>query len=245
MVRYFCRVAYDGAGFCGWQRQSDAISVQQVLEEAAARILRTPCKFTGAGRTDAGVHAKAMGAHFDIDGPIDSGKFALSMNSVLPREVAVYNVQQVNPSFHARFSARYRSYRYYLCVRKSPLLLRRAWHCSYPVDWGKLMVELPGLLGKHDFSTFCASGSGSATAICTVHAATIEKEDECMVFSIRADRFVYTMVRSIVGTLIDIGRGRQQLRLTEIIERKDRSLAGMTAPAGGLVLENVVYSEVE
>jgi tRNA pseudouridine38-40 synthase len=244
-MRYFCRVAYDGTNFCGWQRQPNGISVQQVLEEAATKILRTSCKFTGAGRTDAGVHAKAMGVHFDHDGPIDTGKFTVSMNAVLPCDVAVYNVTCTKPSFHARFSALQRSYRYYLCLQKSPLLEKKAWRLRYRIDWGKLMVELPDLLGKHDFSAFCASGSGSATAICTVTAAAIEKEGDCMVFYIKANRFVYNMVRSITGTLIDIGRGRCPYRLQEILERKDRSLAGTTAPACGLVLDNVVYAEVE
>jgi len=244
-MRYFCRVAYDGTGFCGWQYQPDATSVQQTLDEAAARILRTPVRFTGAGRTDAGVHAEAMGAHFDYDGILDSYRFTAAMNGVLPHSVAVQSVVKVADDFHARFSARGRSYRYTICLSKSPLLACRAWEVRFPVDWAFLKVELPALLGTHDFSTFCASGSGSATAECTVTDATIEKQGECMVFSISANRFVYNMVRSITGTLVDIGRGKQPLSLETIIERKERRLAGMTAPACGLVLTAVTYGEVD
>ncbi len=201
-MRYFCRVSYDGTRFGGWQVQPDAISIQQQLEEKAAIVLRRPVSFTGAGRTDAGVHAKAQGAHFDYEGDIDLQRFTGSMNALLSDDIAIYNVKKVGPSFHARFSALRRSYRYYFCHRKSPLLMRRAWPVTYAVDWGKIMAEVTALLGEHDFSSFCAAGSSNKTALCRVLAASIEYERECMVFSIEADRFVYKMVRSIVGTLI-------------------------------------------
>jgi tRNA pseudouridine38-40 synthase len=245
-MRYFCRVSYDGTPFCGWQRQSRGRSVQQCLESAASTVLRSSVAFTGAGRTDAGVHARAQGAHFDAAGAIaDIGRFTRSINALLPPEIAVYGVTAVLPSFHARYSAVRRSYRYTMCLRKSPLLLRRAWHVSYRVDWGKLADEAAALLGEHDFSAFCSSGSGSSTAVCSVTTASIEPEGECMVFSIEANRFVYKMVRSVVGTLVDIGRGEIRMALGRIIGRKDRSLAGVTAPPCGLVLDNVVYTEVE
>ncbi|MBN1578730.1 MAG: tRNA pseudouridine(38-40) synthase TruA [Chitinispirillaceae bacterium] len=243
-MRYFCRVAYDGTPFGGWQRQPGARSIQQLLDEKAAIVLRRSVSFTGAGRTDAGVHARAQGAHFDYDGAIDGRRFTASMNALLPEEVAIDNVKSVVPSFHARFSALRRRYRYYLCRRKSPLLTRHAWPVSYHVDWGKIMTQVPALLGAHDFSAFCASGNGSATAVCIVSAAGIEREGECMVFFIEADRFVYKMVRSIVGTLIDIGRGKRPLTLKEVLDRGERALAGTTAPPYGLVLEEVVYAEV-
>ncbi|MBN1308817.1 MAG: tRNA pseudouridine(38-40) synthase TruA [Chitinispirillaceae bacterium] len=243
-MRYFCRVAYDGTPFGGWQRQPDAPSIQQLLDEKAAIVLRRPVFFTGAGRTDAGVHAKAQGAHFDYDGAIDVRRFTQSMNALLPAEAAIYDVAAVGSSFHARFSALRRRYRYYLCGRKSPLFVQRAWPVFYAIDWGTIMTQLPALLGTHDFSAFCASGNGGATAVCTVSAAAIEREGECMVFSIEADRFVYKMVRSIVGTLVDIGRGKQPLTLKEVLERRERALTGATAPPYGLVLEEVVYAEV-
>jgi tRNA pseudouridine38-40 synthase len=244
-MRYFCRVSYDGTPFCGWQRQNDGRSVQQCLEEAAATILRRPVAVTGAGRTDAGVHARAQGMHFDCPEIADTGRFTLSMNSLLPPEIAVYDVREVPASFHARFSAVRRSYRYTMCLRKTPLLAGRAWHVSYKVDWSRLADEAAALMGEHDFTTFCAAGCGSKTAICTVTAASIVPEGECMVFSIEANRFVYKMVRSIVGTLIDIGRGELRKPLSSLIAAKERTLAGTTAPPCGLVLDNVLYAEVE
>jgi tRNA pseudouridine38-40 synthase len=245
-MRYFCRVSYDGTSFCGWQRQPEGGSVQQCLESAAATVLRRSVAITGAGRTDAGVHARAQGAHFDVDGCItDIGRFTRSVNGVLPPEVAVYRVTEVPSSFHARYSAVRRSYRYTICLRKSPLLLGRAWHVGYGIDWRKLADEVTALRGEHNFAAFCAAGSGCATAVCTVSSASIEPEGECMVFSIEANRFVYKMVRSIVGTLIDIGRGEIPMTLGMVIDSKDRSLAGVTAPPCGLVLDNVVYTEVE
>lgn len=243
-MRYFCRVAYDGTRYSGWQVQPDASSIQQQLEDKAAVVLRHPVSVTGGGRTDAGVHAEAQGMHFDTIEELDCYRFAGSMNALLPDDIAVFNVQSVDDSFHARYSATRRSYRYRMCFRKMPLLVNRAWHIKYGVDWGLVMTQLPALLGKHDFTPFCAAGSGSATAICTVFSAAIERDNDLVVFSIEANRFVYKMVRSIVGTLIDIGRGIQTLTLGEIMERGDRSLAGTTAPPSGLVLTSVGYEEV-
>lgn len=244
-MRYFCRVTYDGTPFCGWQRQKEGRSIQWCLEEAASTVLRTRVAVTGAGRTDAGVHARAQGAHFDCEQTLqDIGRFTASMNALLPREIAVYDVTAVPSTFHARFSAVRRSYRYTICFRKMPLLARRAWHVGYRVDWERVARETGALLGEHDFTSFCSSGSGSTTALCTVTDASIERENECVVFSVEANRFVYKMVRSIVGTLVDIGRGGLRMSLRGIIEGNNRALAGTTAPPRGLVLENVVYAEV-
>lgn len=240
-MRYFCRVSYDGTRYGGWQRQPNATGIQQVLEEKAAVLLRSPVSFTGAGRTDAGVHAKAQGAHFDYGGQVDPFRFTASINALLPPDIAIHDFRQVDDAFHARYSALRRVYRYTLCLRKSPLMVNQAWPVTFDINWGMLKTELVSLLGEHDFTSFCASGSGSATAVCTVYAAAIEQTDECMVFSIEANRFVYKMVRSIVGTLIDIGRGRQHLTVKEILERKERKYAGTTAPACGLLLSDVFY----
>ncbi|MCX7726049.1 MAG: tRNA pseudouridine synthase A, partial [Chitinispirillaceae bacterium] len=195
--------------------------------------------------TDAGVHARAQGAHFDYDGEIDIPLFTKSMNAILPPEIAIYNITPVKDTFHARFSALKRKYSYFLASRKLPLLYKRAWMIKGSVDWDKITEEINYLKGEHDFSSFCASGSDSDTKICKVSYVSFEKRDGYFVFSIEADRFLYKMVRSIVGTLVDIGRGKLSRNISEIIEKKDRKYAGMTAPAWGLVLENVIYAEVE
>jgi tRNA pseudouridine38-40 synthase len=240
-VRYFLRVEYDGTNFGGWQNQPSVISVQEVLEKALSVALRNQVQVTGAGRTDAGVHATAQAVHFDFEGPIDLKKVQLSLNALLPRDVAVYNMAQVDAAFHARFSANARQYKYYFCLRKKPLLSKRVWMVYTRVDWDLVRKNSTDLLGKHDFTTFRASGAGSDNAVCTVKKVSFDEVGECFVFTIEADRFIYKMVRSIVGTLVDIGRGRLSSTMAEIIASRNRSRAGSTAPPFGLVLDQVTY----
>lgn len=244
-MRYFFRVEYDGTRYGGWQCQTNAPSVQAALNTAFATIVRQPCMIVGAGRTDAGVHARAQGAHVDIDGPLDVYKCELSVNAVLPRDISIYRLQPVNPDFHARYSAVRRRYRYYMTDRKRPLLYKKVWMLFHKVDWNAVRGALPPLLGKHDFGAFCASGSSAKTMTCTVLRAELSDTPEGRMFEIEADRFLYKMVRTIVGTLIDIGRGKITRPLEEIIGLGDRKLAGETAPACGLVLDNVVYEGID
>ena len=244
-MRYFFRVEYDGTQFGGWQCQTNAPSVQEALNKAFATITRQPCAVVGAGRTDAGVHARAQGAHVDVDGPLDIDKCELSVNAVLPRDIAIYHLQPVRPDFHARYSAKRRRYRYYMAGRKSPLLYKRVWMLFHRVDWDKVRGAVPSLLGKHDFGAFCASGSSAKTMTCTVVRSELSDTPEGHVFVIEADRFLYKMVRTIVGTLIDMGRGKILRPMDEIIAAGDRSLAGETAPACGLVLDNVEYDGID
>jgi tRNA pseudouridine38-40 synthase len=168
-------------------------------------------------------------------------KLELSLNALLPPEISVYNMAMVAPEFHARFSAVSRQYKYYMCCRKQPLYMKRIWMIYSQVDWELIRKNCADIMGTHDFTTFCASGAGSDNTICTVKQAAIDKVDDKIVFTIEADRFIYKMVRSIVGSLIDIGRGRFQTTMTEIIESKNRTRAGSTAPPYGLVLEKVKY----
>jgi tRNA pseudouridine38-40 synthase len=240
-MRYFFRVEYDGTAYCGWQRQDNAPSIQGELERAFSTATRSACSITGAGRTDAGVHARAQGAHVDLAAPIDTMAVVSSVNGLLPRDIAIYRLQLVGDDFHARYSALSRQYRYFLCSRKRPLYEKRAWTVVYDIRWDLVKNEIGSLLGTHDFTTFCASGSEVQHANCTIIAASLEGDDERYVVTIEANRFVYSMVRSLCGTLIDIGRGRIDARLADLIECKDRGRAGQTAPACGLVLDNVTY----
>jgi tRNA pseudouridine38-40 synthase len=240
-VRYFVRVEYDGTSFGGWQRQPNAVSIQEKLEHAFSVALRTKISITGAGRTDAGVHGRAQGAHFDCDQKFDLARLELSVNAILPHEISIYNLCPVDNVFHARFSAVSRRYRYSMCVRKTPLLYKRVWMIFKKIDWDLVKQNTTHLLGRHDFETFCASGATSDNTICTVTRASLDKIDECIVFTIEADRFIYRMVRSVVGTLIDIGRGNITQSMEEIIASRDRMKAGSTAPACGLVLDYVKY----
>lgn len=244
-MRYFFRVEYDGTRYGGWQRQNNAPTIQDALETAFCIVLRASCRIVGAGRTDAGVHARSQGAHIETEKVINPSAVELSVNALLPADIAVYHLQQVGENFHARYSALSRRYRYFLCPRKRPLLFKRVWMLFYPIDWSKVESSARLLCGDHDFSTFCAAGSGARHARCTVTHASLTTENDLMVFTIEANRFVYTMVRSIMGTLIDIGRGRITDSMADLLAAKDRDRAGMTAPACGLVLDKVFYEGVD
>lgn len=242
-MRCFCRVEYDGSDYGGWQVQENARSVQGQLEEAFATVVRTPCAVVGAGRTDAGVHARGQGMHADLPDDIDVRECERSVNGVLPVDIAVRDLVKVDPVFHARFLATERCYSYYLVSRKTPLWHGRALLVSCAVDWDLVEREMHSLVGTHDFTAFCASGSGALTRECEVRRAEIRSEREIHVVTIAANRFLYKMVRGIVGTLVDIGRGEITRPLAEIIAARDRSRIGNVAPARGLVLEYVDYPE--
>lgn len=240
-MRYFFRVEYDGTPYGGWQKQPNAVSIQGKLEEAISTVLRTPTVVTGAGRTDAGVHAAAQGAHFDSPVELDIRKSELSINALIPSSISIYNLCRVDDNFHARYSAIQRRYRYYLSLRKRPLLYKRSWMVFHMVDWNVVQKNIEQLLGQHDYSSFCASGCESENMICTVTHTSLDRQGGLYVFTIEADRFIYKMVRSIVGTLIDIGRGYLKTSIEHLLVQKTRTLSGQTAPASGLVLDYVTY----
>lgn len=245
-MRYFFLVEYNGANYGGWQRQTNATSIQETLERAFTIALRKPIVVHGAGRTDAGVHARAMGAHIDCDTPPDARRLVLSVNALLPRDIAISDFRPVSGAFDARFSARRRWYGYYMVTRKEPLRAGQAWMLFYELDWSKMRDEMEALRGRHDFSAFCASGSNAVSKECTVEQVTLQTKGALIKFTIAADRFIYTMVRSIVGTLVDIGRGKITEPLATILASKNRRRAGETAPACGLFLERVEYThEIE
>ncbi len=243
-MRYFFRVEYDGSSYGGWQRQPNAVSIQELLEKAFQTALREPVSIVGAGRTDAGVHARGQGAHLDSGKPIDIRRCELSVNALLPREIAIYNMQPVSDSFHARYSATSRRYIYRMCTRKRPLNFEKVWMIYYRIDWDQIRNNIDFLKGAHDFTSFCASGSDTPNNVCTVKSVTLEEKSGFITFTIEADRFIYKMVRTIVGTLVEIGRGKIRSSMEEIIAGKNRALAGETAPPFGLFLENVFYQEV-
>jgi tRNA pseudouridine38-40 synthase len=244
-MRYFFRVEYDGTRYGGWQSQTNATSVQETITKAFSTVVREQCAVTGAGRTDAGVHARGQGAHVELKAPIDVRKCELSVNAVLPDDISVYHLQQAPADFNARYAAKKRRYIYSMTLRKKPLSFKKVWMVFHPVNWDKVRSSLQALLGKHDFTAFCAKGSGAKTMACTIHRAELSAIPDGYLFTIEADRFLYKMVRSIVGTLIDIGRGKITDTMEEIIDSKDRKKAGETAPACGLVLDYVEYEGLD
>ena len=249
-MRIFSRVEYDGTNFSGWQIQTGKISVQEELQKAISRIVGCQIPVAGAGRTDAGVHARNQAIHFDIPDDISGkflnfNKFSYQINSVLPRTIAIFGMQKVPDDFHARFWAVERTYHYYISLKKNPLSFDSAVFFGYKLDLEKIHNELQSIIGTNSFESFCSSNNQLSDFICTVNFADIIKTDgDSFYIKISANRFLYNMVRTISGTLVDISRGKTNLSLLEIISLKNRKFAGMTAPAKGLVLENVKYDGV-
>lgn len=240
-MRYFIEFSYHGKNYFGYQIQPNEISVQEVLEKALSTILRTPVKTIGAGRTDTGVHARKMFAHFDFDGEI-SGKLPQQLNSFLPADIAVKKIFEVPPEFHARFDASFRTYEYLISQEKNVFLTDFAWQLAKKLDVSKMNEACKILFDFDDFASFSKTGGDNKTTICKILQAKWEREDCVYKFTISADRFLRNMVRAIVGTMVDIGSGKIEPNdLKKIIEAKNRGNAGTSAPANGLYLVDVGY----
>ena len=247
-MRRFLKLSYDGAPFHGWQRQPADTSVQQTLEEALATILREPIELTGAGRTDTGVNARVMYAHFDSEREIpDKRRFLTGLNRLCGRAIAVEDVFEVPADFHARFDARRRTYKYFVAFGKCPFLERMSWQTGMKLDMGLMNQAAEMLLLTDDFTSFAKLHSDAKTNICRVSEARWEEWRNDFgtpgaVFTISADRFLRNMVRAVVGTLVDVGRGKISLpEFREIIEKKDRCAAGTSMPPQALFLWDVEY----
>lgn len=244
MSRYFVTFSYDGTRYHGWQIQPNGVSVQEKLQEALSTLLREPIVVTGAGRTDAGVHARMMVAHFDWEGAvIDGQQLAYKLNRLLPYDIAVSKVEPVSEEMHARFSAKSRMYRYYIHIVKDPF--QRTYSCEihYPLDFAKMNEAAKILTTYEDFGAFCKSGADVKTTFCDVTKAEwVQTSPTSWYFEIRANRFLRNMVRAVVGTLIEVGRGRLSIDdFKKVIEGKQRSDAGESMPGNALFLEDIVY----
>ncbi len=255
-MRYFIELSYDGTAYCGWQVQPNGESVQGTLQRALSLLLREEVTVTGAGRTDAGVHAAIMVAHFDIYAPLPTPParkggekqtacdyLVYRLNGVLPHDIAILRIYPVADDMHARFSARARTYYYYVHTRKSPFLRDRSWRLAKAPDFDAMNRAAAILLSYEDFTSFSKVNTDTKTNICHVRAARwVQLSDYEWRFEIIADRFLRNMVRAIVGTLMEVGRGQLTLEgFRQVIERKDRSAAGDSVPARGLFLQNVEY----
>ena len=249
--RYFLTLSYDGTRYHGWQIQPNGNSVQQTLEEALGRLLRHPVTVTGAGRTDAGVHARKMVAHFDWrpagnDLPPllkDTDQLVYKLNRLLPHDIAIQQAREVDPSLHARFSATSRTYRYYIHTQKSPFLCQYSCELHYQLDFA-LMNEAANIIMEYeDFGAFCKAHTDVKTTLCHITRAEWIQTTDCQWhFVITANRFLRNMVRAVVGTLVEVGRHRMTLsQLRSVIEGRDRSNAGESMPAHALFLEDVSY----
>lgn len=242
-MRYFIHLSFDGTAYHGWQVQPNGISVQETLQGALATLLQRSVEVVGAGRTDAGVHARQMVAHFDIDGgEIDADQMVYRLNKILPRDIVVNRMEPVSADMHARFSAVRRTYHYYVHLRKNPFLRHYSWQLYVPLDF-PLMNEAASLLTEYeDFASF-SKVSDAKTTLCQVSEARWEPVGEQWRFTITANRFLRNMVRAIVGTLIEVGRHRMTVdEFRQVIERRDRCSAGESVPPHGLFLVSVEYS---
>jgi tRNA pseudouridine38-40 synthase len=241
-LRYFIDISYHGLNYHGWQIQPDAISVQQVLERTVSTLLREEIKVTGAGRTDTGVHARQLMAHFDCENELEMDEFKFRINSFLPKDIAVNKVHRVKDDAHARFDATSREYQYFVHLKKDPFLQETSFLLHSPPDISRMNYAATLLLGHQDFQCFSRSNTDVKTYYCDVKKAAWEQNNDQLVFTIEADRFLRNMVRAVVGTLLDIGWSKSSLEdLKETIESKDRSKAGASAPAHGLFLTKVEY----
>ena len=237
-------IEYNGTSYCGWQIQPNGESVQAVLEQAISTFFGTPTRITGSGRTDAGVHAIGQVANFSADKEYDRHHILRALNALTPVDITIKEVEVVADSFDARRDGRSRIYEYRILNRStpSPFYLNRAWHVHEELDRVAMRDANSCLLGDHDFSSFRAAGCEAMHPIREVYQTSLEPRGELLVYTIEATAFLRHMVRNIVGTLVEVGRGlRTPQSFRELLERRDRTLAGPTAPPHGLYLMEVKY----
>jgi len=241
-LRYFIELSYNGKAYHGWQSQPNAISVQQVLEEALSVLLQTKIEIVGAGRTDTGVHASQMFAHFDVEFEIDIPTLVFKLNSFLPDDIAVHNIFRVKDDVHARFDATDRTYHYKISNTKNVFTNDFTYRLQLPLDIVKMNEACKILLKYKDFQCFSKSNTDVKTYHCNIKKAEWIEDQNELTFIITADRFLRNMVRAIVGTMINIGLGKNQVNdLITIIDSKNRSEAGYSVPAHGLYLTRITY----
>ena len=257
-MRYRLRLSYDGSSFCGWQIQNNATSLQGTIESAISTILGKCIQITGAGRTDTGVNAINYVAHFDLpsEQPIDAEQLCYKLNAMLPREIVIHEISEASDEFHARFDAKNREYHYFIHFRKDPFCEKYSYRMRYPLDMEAMNKAAQLLLGEHDFSCFEKVGGNNATSICTITEAGwstykpthVElmgapyNEGDYIVFKIRANRFLRNMVRAIVGSLIEVGRGKKDPSwISDLIASGSRSAAGQSVPGNALFFTGAEY----
>ncbi len=235
-------MAYNGKAYHGWQNQPNAISVQEVLEDGLSKLLQTAISVVGAGRTDTGVHALQMFAHFDSDHDFDYVRLIYKLNAFLPKDIAVINIHKVNNEAHARFDAVSRSYIYRITTQKDPFSYENAFYLKQPIDVNKLNEASKILFDYKNFKCFSRSNTDVKTYYCDINHAAWSVTSNELKFEITADRFLRNMVRAIVGTFIEIGIGKMPVeQLHKIIASENRSEAGPSAPAHGLYLKKIEY----
>jgi tRNA pseudouridine38-40 synthase len=244
-LRYFIKLAYNGTQYHGWQYQPNAASVQETMNKAFSVILNSEINLMGAGRTDTGVHAKEMYAHFDLETPFDIPNVIHKLNSFLPKDIVIYDVFPVDDEAHTRFDATKRTYEYHINTFKDAFLQEQSWYFHQKLDLDLMNEAAKSLLNHTDFQSFSKVNTDVNTFDCSIFEAYWKQENGKLIFTISANRFLRNMVRSIVGTLINIGLHKITLDDFEsIIESKNRDKAGFSVPAHGLYLTKIEYDYI-
>lgn len=246
MRRYFIYLAYDGTNYHGWQIQPNGASVQEMLNKALTTFLRDEnIEVVGAGRTDAGVHARLMVAHFDVDRELDCESVTDKLNRILPPDISVYCVKPVKSEAHARFDATYRTYKYYITTKKNPFGRQYSWRVFQKLDFDMMNEAAQTLFDYIDFTSFSKLHTDVKTNNCKImHAQWTQCGEDEWVFTIQADRFLRNMVRAVVGTLVEVGKGKLSVEgFRKVIEEKNRCSAGTSVPGNALFLVDVGYPD--
>ena len=235
---------YDGTAYHGWQIQENAVTIQEIIENAICKITGEKVSVKGCGRTDSGVHAKGYVCNFYTDSKIPSEKFPFAINAQLPKDIICIDAEDEDENFHSKSSAVKKRYTYYICNSSFPDIFTHSWHYKYPLDVEKMKQAAKHFEGTHDFIGFASSGFTVKTTVRTIYSLEIEKKDNLIKIDVTGNGFLYNMVRIITGTLVFAGSGKiSPEEIPDIIESKDRNRAGITAPAEGLYLSEVYYGE--
>jgi tRNA pseudouridine38-40 synthase len=241
--RYFIQLAYHGEKYHGWQIQPNALTVQEVINRTLTLLLQSPIETMGQGRTDTGVHARDFYAHFDYDGELPAN-FLKAVQGNLPRDISVYRIFPVHVDAHARFTAISRTYEFHLHTYRNPFLNGQSWYFPFELDAAQMQQAIMLLLGEQDFSCFSKQGVVVNNYICNISQAKVEFFEKRVIFTFTANRFLRNMVRAMVGTLLDVGRGKINVdELNGILQSKNRSKAGSSANPEGLFLTKIEYPE--
>jgi tRNA pseudouridine38-40 synthase len=259
-MRYIIRLSYDGSAFCGWQIQNNAVTVQGELQDALAKLTGAAVQVTGAGRTDTDVNSVNYIAHFDLPDTVRivAERLCYKLNAILPKTISIHDIVYAENEFHARFDATEREYRYFIHFTKDPFVEKFSYRMRHPLNINKMNEAAQLMLGEHDFSCFEKVGGNNTTSICTVNHACWETyrpqhsdmlgypyhEGDYLVFTVRANRFLRNMVRAMVGSLIEVGRGKQEPGwIGKLIESGSRSDAGMSVPGKALFFCGAEYGK--
>lgn len=242
-MRIFLWLSFDGTAYHGWQIQPNGMSVQGKVQQCLSTLLSQPIAVTGAGRTDAGVHARTMVCHFDIDRELDADQLCYRLNRILPRDISCGRAEHVSDEMHARFSAKRRTYRYFIHTRRDPFLRHYSVETHWKLDFTLMNEAAQWLTTQDDFKAFCKAGADNKTTFCQVTTAQwVSTSPTTWYFEIAANRFLRNMVRAVVGTLFEVGRHRMTLeQFHEVVATGTRSDAGESMPAHGLFLWDIEY----